>query len=484
MKQQNSPYFKTCFFVGYCLFMFLLAGCRRESVTVEPKPEDSPLAKTFFDTLIVRDVNDAVVGQQIRIRDFGEGIGTTRLTPEYTYMLLNRVYVMPSQSLTILPGTVVKCAAFAGGEVSGLVVCRGAKIFAVGTPDHPIRFTAQNDSLILHNETIDRQRGLWGGLTILGQAPVDRTGDDTIANVAPGFLPTDRRALYGGADSEDNSGQLAYVSICHGGFFESNATIEPLMLAGVGSGTRIEHIETFFCNGSGIRIIGGTVPIHRFVSSYNAGDGLYASHGYVGSISESAVLLPNEGNLGGNGIHVAGRTQRTSALCYNSTFIGNALDTTNQERSAVKADDNSAIQFINNIAAHFKHGALLEDREGDNDAWGHLATGTSHLRSNVWWGIEGGNGERMIRARGASDQSRPGYFSSQLNLVCNPRLLVSYTPSRTLNLSPTSALGCAAGSVALPDSSLRVPDHKGAFPAQQLNWLKGWTKLDRSAYLR
>ncbi len=63
------------------------------------------------------------------------------------------------------------------GKVSQyyLVINRGSKIIANGTQSEPIRFT--------HNTAIEGtvgelERGLWGGLVILGQAPINKCSND------------------------------------------------------------------------------------------------------------------------------------------------------------------------------------------------------------------------------------------------------------------------------------------------------------------
>jgi hypothetical protein len=53
--------------------------------------------------------------------------------------------------------------------------------------------------------------GLWGGVVILGSAPV-QGGELNIE----GFAST-TATLYGGSNAADNSGVLSYIRIWHGG---------------------------------------------------------------------------------------------------------------------------------------------------------------------------------------------------------------------------------------------------------------------------
>ena len=59
-------------------------------------------------------------------------------------------------------------------------------------------------------------RGLWGGLIVLGYAPSSFPGDVDALQIE-GIPAEDSWGLYGGNDPNDNSGILKYISIRHGG---------------------------------------------------------------------------------------------------------------------------------------------------------------------------------------------------------------------------------------------------------------------------
>jgi len=97
-------------------------------------------------------------------------------------------------------------------DASALIVTRGGMISAVGKASDPIIFTAEADQL---NGNIGKdQRGLWGGLIILGNASLNSNPGETAIKRIP---TSEIRGLYGGSDYADNSGTLKYVSIRHGG---------------------------------------------------------------------------------------------------------------------------------------------------------------------------------------------------------------------------------------------------------------------------
>lgn len=81
----------------------------------------------------------------------------TTWTANNTYLLSGIVYVDNNATLTIEPGTVIRGTT---GTNSSLLITRGAKLIAEGTPCKPIVFTS--------NEPVGatRVRGNWGGVLI------------------------------------------------------------------------------------------------------------------------------------------------------------------------------------------------------------------------------------------------------------------------------------------------------------------------------
>lgn len=118
--------------------------------------------------------------------------------------------------LTLQPGVV----AFASTGASWLAVNRGNRINAAGTATQPIVFTSRDNVLGL---ATDDSQGQWGGIVLLGRAPVT---DCTVAPAAtPGTVNCERQtegavdpAYFGGATPNDNSGRLRYVQIRYSGY--------------------------------------------------------------------------------------------------------------------------------------------------------------------------------------------------------------------------------------------------------------------------
>jgi hypothetical protein len=177
------------------------------------------------------------------------------------YILKNRVTVPSGVTLSIEPGTIIKGEAGQEANATALLIARGAKIMAEGTAEAPIIFTSVADEIQpgeLESPNLPVNiSGLWGGVIILGNAPISA---DATAVQIEGIPPSDQNGLYGGTDPMDNSGIFQYVSIRHGGtdIGEGNE-INGLTLGGVGSGTVIDHIEVLANVDDGIEWFGGSV---------------------------------------------------------------------------------------------------------------------------------------------------------------------------------------------------------------------------------
>ncbi|NBW70789.1 MAG: hypothetical protein EBR32_05205 [Bacteroidetes bacterium] len=97
-------------------------------------------------------------------------------TKNNIYVLDDMVFVKPGSKLFIQEGTVIKGALGDGNDATGLVVTMGAQIFAEGTAEEPIIFTSEADDL--NGSLTELDRGLWGGLVVLGDAPTNNATED------------------------------------------------------------------------------------------------------------------------------------------------------------------------------------------------------------------------------------------------------------------------------------------------------------------
>jgi hypothetical protein len=192
------------------------------------------------------------------------------------YFMNGFVVVRPGATLTISA-----CTRLEGSPLPTpgyLVVERGAKLVALGTKDDPILFTTASKA--------GRAAGMWGGVHLFGGAPITRpSGQRENSYRALG----DRTFTYGAAepDPSDDSGTLRYVRIEFGGGARSigGSDVPPakgLTMAGVGSGTTIDHVMVSNVTDDCFEWLGGTVTADYLVAN-NCGDDYFSgSEGWQG----------------------------------------------------------------------------------------------------------------------------------------------------------------------------------------------------------
>jgi len=212
------------------------------------------------------------------------------------YVLGGRIAVLSGATLTIEPGVIIKGEAGTGANATALLIARGGKIMAEGTASEPIIFTSIADEIVtgeIASPNLDPTlNGLWGGLIVLGNAPISA---DAASVQIEGIPASDANGLYGGTNATDNSGVIKYVSIRHGGanIGEGNE-INGLTLGGVGSGTVIENIEIIANQDDGIEWFGGSVNVTNALV-WNAGDdAIDTDQSWGGTLDNFIVITPGD----------------------------------------------------------------------------------------------------------------------------------------------------------------------------------------------
>jgi hypothetical protein len=218
---------------------------------------------------------------------------------ENVYILSGRITVVPGSTLTIEPGTIIKGESGSGANAASLLISRGARIYAEGTAQLPIIFTSIADEItpedvklgIFESPNLRQDiTGLWGGLIVLGNAPISAS---TETSQIEGIPTSDYHGLYGGSDSVDNSGVLKYISIRHGGTnIGSGNEINGLTLGGVGSNTVVENIEIVANQDDGIELFGGTVNVRNLVVWNVGDDAIDTDQAWSGTIDNFLVVSP------------------------------------------------------------------------------------------------------------------------------------------------------------------------------------------------
>jgi hypothetical protein len=268
-------------------------------------------------TIVVTDNNNKIQTQTAAINKTTEAVaevvvvsgvleGEHNWTANKIYELAGRVIVKDGGVLNIEAGTVIKGRTGTGINASVLMVARGGKINALGTAENPITMTSVLDDVQPGQTTgttlTEDDRGKWGGLVILGKAPISVSG----ANEAQieGVPASETLGLYGGADASDNSGTIQYVSIRHGGSVISEGSeINGLTLGGVGSATTINNIEVFANEDDGVELFGGSVNVSNIIVAYQGDDGIDIDQAYSGTIDGFYVI---HGGVTDEGLEIDG----------------------------------------------------------------------------------------------------------------------------------------------------------------------------------
>ena len=271
------------------------------------------------------------------------------------YILGGRITIEDGATLTIEAGAVIKGEIGTGANATALLVARGGKLIAEGTATAPIIFTTVGDEITVANVAAGNfaspnleptANGLWGGLIVLGKAPISASNDNNedISEVQIEGIPTsDPNGLYGGNDAADNSGILKYISIRHGGAnIGAGNEINGLTLGGVGTGTVVEHIEVVGNQDDGIEWFGGTVNTSNVVV-WNAGDdAIDTDQSWAGTLDNFVVITPSDNIFeldGPEGSMVAGHVIR------NGSVKASNEDVTSDD--LINSDDNSDVDLEN-----------------------------------------------------------------------------------------------------------------------------------------
>ena len=272
-------------------------------------------------------------------------------TPENVYVLDGKVVVDENVTLTIEAGTIVKGDQGQETLASALIVDQGGRLIADGTASQPIIFTSILDNIqpgetAGTNLTID-DNGLWGGVIVLGRAPISVSGDVQTAQIE-GIPANEPFGQYGGNVANDNSGILRYISIRHGGItIGQDNEINGLTLGGVGSGTIIDNIEVVANQDDGIEWFGGTVNSSNLLVWGCGDDGFDADQAYSGTISNGLVI---QGATSGTGLELDGpegsAATEDSFTMNNITIIGGGISSRTADlRDGLLANLNNVLVY-------------------------------------------------------------------------------------------------------------------------------------------
>lgn len=192
----------------------------------------------------------------------GDITSNTTLAEGYEYKLSGGVHVKEGATLTIKPG--VKITAIDDDTPDYILIEQGAKIDAQGTASNPI---------VMTSETPENK---WGGIHICGKAHTNAESGSGSSEIGG--------AKYGGSDDKDNSGTLRYIRLEYTGFaLDEEHEANGISFYGVGSGTTVDHIESYKGGDDGFEFFGGSVNVNNMVSFDSSDDSFDWTEGWNGS---------------------------------------------------------------------------------------------------------------------------------------------------------------------------------------------------------
>ena len=276
------------------------------------------------------------------------GTGDAHWSAARIYELQGRVIVAAGDTLTIEPGTIIKGGYGQGANSSVIVVAQGGYIEAKGTATNPIIMTSIADNISLGEQSgtnlDETDAGLWGGLILLGKAPISA---DASTGLIEGLPANEPYAIYGGSNAQDNSGILEYVSVRHGGTMIGDGNeINGITFGGVGSGTTINHIEVVANVDDGIEFFGGTVNVSNAVVWAQGDDAYDIDQAYAGTIDNFVYIAGSDSD---HGIEVDGPEGMMGAgfLAKNGTLYGQSAEIADFRDSAMGTVENIYIADFN-----------------------------------------------------------------------------------------------------------------------------------------
>ncbi|MGB1269521.1 MAG: multidrug transporter [Flavobacteriaceae bacterium] len=272
-----------------------------------------------------------------------------------TNYVINGPLIMTSGTvLTIPEGTTVQ--ALASGPDVYIAISEGAQIIANGTANNPI---------VLTSNSSNPQAGDWGGLILLGDAPINSVSGSATSTSEIGGLP------YGGTDANDNSGTLRYVRVEYsGGSADGQTENNGISFYGVGNGTTVEYIEAYEGKDDGIEFFGGTVNVNNIIVINAQDDSVDWTEGFSGTLTDVYI---KHGADHDKGIEADGYNtdigNNSNPLFFskpnvtNLTIIGLGSSTGNE---AVRLRAGTQGIFTNVLIEGFAEGYDLDGDSGNN----------------------------------------------------------------------------------------------------------------------
>jgi hypothetical protein len=271
--------------------------------------------------------------------------GDLVLTRDNYYVLDNRVTMggdnTNSGVLYVNSGTTI----IGDDPEDFLVISRGSQIQATGTRFSPVTLTAVADVEGTADQLTDR--GLWGGLVINGNAPINDCPEGIEGGTAECTKEGEANSgLFGGATANDDSGVLNYVVVKFAGSnVDPENQLNGIAFQGVGSATEVEYIQVHNNLDDGVEFFGGTVDAKYVALTGNADDSLDWTDGWIGRIQY--LHIDQAADSGDNGIEADNREGDELATPVSNPTIANMTILGKSDQRAIRLRRGTGLSLFN-----------------------------------------------------------------------------------------------------------------------------------------
>lgn len=403
------------------------------------------------------------------------------LTKDKKYLVKGQVFVRTGKTLNIQAGTVILGDKATKGT---LVIDRGGKIEAVGTATEPIVMTSS-----LAPGT--RDRGDWGGLVILGNAPVNQP-DPAIEGISPAVI-------FGGNVNNDNSGTLKYVRVEFAGIeLTPNNETNSITMGGVGSGTTLEYCQVSFGGDDGFEWFGGSVNGKYLISFASWDDSFDVDFGYTGVNQFGLeVRYPSFADQSGsnsfecdNGPNDNVTELLTTGVFTNFTCVGPRVTNTQSINAnyqhSLDLRRRTAVTIANSVFIGYPRGLRMNQQsvyDNYNANTGVLTNNVMVAPSTTYTGA--GVTTALVQSYWEAnnqtivDTDLPAQYAAlglNPNIAFGPNVTTGYTANP--NFAVTSGILTSGASFTHPkltNSYFTTTTYRGAFGAT--DWTDGWAEF-------
>ncbi len=262
------------------------------------------------------------------------------------------------------------CEALLEGETSNpqtpsvLIFQPGSKIDARGTQASPVTLTSAGAG-----QAGAGSRGLqdWGGVVILGRAPINVPGGvDFVEGLAPS-----PETSFGGNEANDLNGQIRFTRIQFSGIeFSPDNELNVFVCAACGRGTSIDFLHAHAGLDDCIEWFGGSVNSKHLIASACGDDGFDSQLGTTGAV-QYAFMAQDRNALasgGSNGIESDNNENgfdfgppRTTMHYCNMTLCGEAEQgggVIDNDQRGMLMRRGTSLHVANTIVANFERAAI------------------------------------------------------------------------------------------------------------------------------